>query len=98
MLKIDLRKCVFLLAGPCNAFVAQNIKDILEELRPRMHLPIPRFNFPPLHPLFIEHISLDNFELLAGLEKFIFQLLPQWKFKRIFFFSFRLDIQLHNIR
>ncbi|KAJ6638592.1 hypothetical protein Bhyg_11329 [Pseudolycoriella hygida] len=53
--------------GPCRNFTNQNILDILEELRIRMHLPIPRFNIPPLHPLFIEHITLDNFDLLTGL-------------------------------
>jgi hypothetical protein len=54
--------------GPCRNFTIQNILDITEELRIRMHLPIPRFNVPALHPLIIEHISLQNFELLAGLD------------------------------
>ncbi|XP_037027020.1 uncharacterized protein LOC119067866 [Bradysia coprophila] len=54
--------------GPCRNFTIQNILDITEELRARMHLPIPRFNVPALHPLFVEHISLQDFELLAGLD------------------------------
>jgi len=54
--------------GPCRNFTIQNILNITEELRIRMHLPLPRFNVPPLHPLFVEHISLENFDLLTGLD------------------------------
>jgi len=54
--------------GPCRNFTILNILDITEELRARMHLPLPRFNVPVLHPLFAEHISLDSFELLAGVD------------------------------
>lgn len=54
--------------GPCRNFTIQNILNITEELRDRMHLPLPRFNVPILEPLFAEHISLDSFELLAGVD------------------------------
>jgi len=53
--------------GPCRNFTNQNILNILEELRDRMHMPLPRFNIPILDPLFAEEITLDNFSFLEGL-------------------------------
>jgi len=54
-------------AGPCRNHSNQNILNILEELRDRMHLPLPRFNIPILDPLFAEEIVLDSFSFLEGL-------------------------------
>lgn len=55
-------------SGPCRNFTNQNILKELEELRSRMHLPIPRFNVPPLDPMRAEEITLSDLELLAGVE------------------------------
>lgn len=55
-------------AGPCRNFTNQNIESILEELRDRMHLPLPRFNIPILDPLSAEEIILNNFDFLEGLD------------------------------
>jgi len=54
--------------GPCRNFSNNNILSILEELRDRMHMPLPRFNIPILDPLFAEEISLSNFTFLEGLD------------------------------
>jgi hypothetical protein len=52
----------------CRNFTNQNILDILEELRDRMGVPLPRFNIPILEPLAVENISLSNFTFLEGLD------------------------------
>lgn len=54
--------------GPCRNFTNQNILNILEELRDRMHMPLPRFNIPILDPLFADEINLTNFSFLEGLD------------------------------
>lgn len=62
-----------------------------------MHLPIPRFNVPVLEPLFSELISLDSFELLAGLDEFYLKKFNESKL--IWSQILRsVEIHMHNVR